>query len=65
MVDILGKRKKFGLMWEFVREMELKGFISLVTMSKVMRRLARAGQYEDAIGAFRGMENFGLRHKKH
>ncbi|KAF2283573.1 hypothetical protein GH714_012039 [Hevea brasiliensis] len=60
MVDVLGKRKKFCLMWGLVKEMELKGYISLVTMSKVMRRLARAGQYEDAIEAFRGMENFGV-----
>lgn len=61
MVDILGKRKQFNLMWELVKEMEkLKGYITLVTMGKVMRRLARAGQHEDAIEVFRGMEKFGV-----
>ncbi|XP_059649458.1 pentatricopeptide repeat-containing protein At3g22670, mitochondrial [Cornus florida] len=61
MVDILGKSKKFELMWELMEEMdELGGCITLVTMTKVMRRLARSGRYEDAIEAFRKMEQFGV-----
>ncbi|XP_050218399.1 pentatricopeptide repeat-containing protein At3g22670, mitochondrial-like [Mercurialis annua] len=61
MVDILGKRKEFSLMWDLVGEMkDLKGYVSLVTMTKVMRRLAKAGNFQDAIEAFRGIEKFGL-----
>ncbi|KAJ0093943.1 hypothetical protein Patl1_25321 [Pistacia atlantica] len=63
MVDILGKSKNFGLMWEVVKEMdELKeGYVTLATMNKVMRRLARGDRYEDAIEAFRGFERYGLK----
>ncbi|XAR49078.1 hypothetical protein NMG60_11032133 [Bertholletia excelsa] len=61
MVDILGKGRKFDLMWGLLEEMnQLKGYISLVTMTKVMRRLAKAFRYDDAIEAFRRMEQFGL-----
>ncbi|GMH28490.1 hypothetical protein Nepgr_030333 [Nepenthes gracilis] len=61
MVDILGKSKKFGLMWELVEEMnQLAGFVSIITMSKVVRRLSKAGKRNDAIEAFRMMERFGL-----
>ncbi|XP_065863260.1 pentatricopeptide repeat-containing protein At3g22670, mitochondrial-like [Euphorbia lathyris] len=61
MVDILGKRQEFSLMWDLVEEMaKLKGYISSVTMTKVMRRLAAAGKYEDAIEVFRGLEKFGV-----
>uniref|UniRef100_A0A5B7B8L1 PROP1-like PPR domain-containing protein n=1 Tax=Davidia involucrata TaxID=16924 RepID=A0A5B7B8L1_DAVIN len=62
MVDILGKSRKFDLMWELVEEMDqLGGYITLVTMSKVMRRLARSGRYKDAIEAFGRMERFGMK----
>lgn len=62
MVDILGKLKKFDLMWELVEEMDrLGGYVSLATMTKVMRRLARASRWKDAIEAFRGMERFGVK----
>ncbi|GAB4850594.1 hypothetical protein Ancab_029903 [Ancistrocladus abbreviatus] len=62
MVDILGKSRKFGLMWELVREMDqLGGFVSLVTITKVIRRLCRAGKWSDSIETFRKMEQFGLR----
>ncbi|EEF45257.1 pentatricopeptide repeat-containing protein At3g22670, mitochondrial [Ricinus communis] len=62
MVDILGRRKKFSFMWELVKEMEnLEGYVSLVTMKKVMRRLARAGNFQDAVEAFRGIEKLGVR----
>ncbi|KAF5738653.1 pentatricopeptide repeat-containing protein [Tripterygium wilfordii] len=61
MVDILGKCKKFNLMWELVKEMDgFKGYVTLVTMTQVMRRLARAGRYEEAIEAFKGLEQFGV-----
>ncbi|WCJ23789.1 Pentatricopeptide repeat (PPR) superfamily protein [Euphorbia peplus] len=61
MVDILGKRQKFDTMWDLVEEMtNFQGYISLVTMSKVMRRVAQAGKFEDAIEAFRGLERFGV-----
>lgn len=62
MIDILGKCKKFGIMWELLREMNgLNGYVSLGTMSKVFRRLARDGKNEDAIDAFRRMEKFGVK----
>ncbi|GLT60347.1 hypothetical protein SLA2020_331170 [Shorea laevis] len=61
MVDILGKAKKFSKMWDLVREMQqLKGYVTLATMSKVMRRLARDGRYSDAIEAFQGLGQFGI-----
>ncbi|KAL2463884.1 Pentatricopeptide repeat-containing protein [Forsythia ovata] len=61
MVDNLGKAKKFHLMWELVEEMnKLEGYVTLDTMTKVMRRLAKAGKYQDAIEAFKKMELFGV-----
>ncbi|XP_057959674.1 pentatricopeptide repeat-containing protein At3g22670, mitochondrial [Malania oleifera] len=61
-VDILGKSRKFDLMWELVQEMqdELEEGVSLVTMSKIMRRLAKAGRWADAVDAFRRTEAFGV-----
>lgn len=62
MVDNLGKSKKFGLMRELLDEMShLQGYVSLNTMGKVMRRFAKSGKYEDAIGEFERMGEFGLR----
>ncbi|KAL3578138.1 hypothetical protein D5086_019642 [Populus alba] len=61
MIDILGKSRKFSLMWDLVQEMSgLNGYVSLVTMGKVMKRLVRDGKYNEAIDAFRGLERFGL-----
>ncbi|KAL0287144.1 UNVERIFIED_CONTAM: Pentatricopeptide repeat-containing protein, mitochondrial [Sesamum calycinum] len=61
MVDNLGKTKKFDIMWELVEEMKkLKGYITLDTMTKIMRRLAKASKYEDAIEAFETMELYGV-----
>ncbi|CAK7327099.1 unnamed protein product [Dovyalis caffra] len=61
MIDALGKSRKFSLMWNLVQEMGgLNGYVSLVTMRMVMRRLVRDGKYNDAIDAFRGLEKFGL-----
>ncbi|XP_031375967.1 pentatricopeptide repeat-containing protein At3g22670, mitochondrial-like [Punica granatum] len=61
MVDILGKSKKFHLMWELAEEMSgMEGYVSFVTMSKIIRRLAKAKKFEDAIEAFKGMNRFGV-----
>ncbi|XP_056683199.1 pentatricopeptide repeat-containing protein At3g22670, mitochondrial [Spinacia oleracea] len=61
MVDILGKLKKFELMWELLEEMhKLGGLVSIVTMSKVIRRLCRARKCDDAVEAFKKFEHFGL-----
>ncbi|KAF3644510.1 putative serine/threonine-protein kinase HT1-like [Capsicum annuum] len=61
MVDNLGQSKKFDLMRELLDEMNhLKGYISLNTLSKIMRRFSKAGKYEDAIETFTRMEEFGV-----
>ncbi|KAH7573823.1 hypothetical protein ACOSP7_007692 [Xanthoceras sorbifolium] len=62
MVDILGKFKKFDLMWGLVREMNdlNDGYVTLATMSRVMRRLARGSKYDEAVEAFRGLDKFGV-----
>lgn len=62
MVDTMGKARKFSVMWDFVEEMkQLDGYITMNTMSKVIRRLAKAGKHDDAVEVFRGLERFGLR----
>ncbi|KAG2316089.1 hypothetical protein Bca4012_066927 [Brassica carinata] len=54
MVDVLGKCRNFDLMWALVDEMfEL---VTLDTMSKAMRRLAKSGKYGEAVDAFLEME---------
>ncbi|XP_020102591.1 pentatricopeptide repeat-containing protein At3g22670, mitochondrial-like [Ananas comosus] len=61
MVDILGKFKQFDTMWGLIEEMvRLGGLVSLATMTKVMRRLAGAGRWSEAINAFNGFEHFGV-----
>ncbi|XP_021897026.1 pentatricopeptide repeat-containing protein At3g22670, mitochondrial-like [Carica papaya] len=61
MVDILGKSKEFKLMWELVEEMNRASeYVTLDTMTKIMRRLAKAGQYDDAIDVFRSIQRFGV-----
>ncbi|PIN02792.1 hypothetical protein CDL12_24691 [Handroanthus impetiginosus] len=61
MFDNLGKMRKFDIIWELMEEMkELEGYITLDTMTKIMRRLANAGKYDDAIEAFETMERFGI-----
>lgn len=60
-IDILGKSKNFDLMWEMVEEMDrLGGHVTFRTMTKVMRRLAKACQYNDVIETFRSMDRFQL-----
>jgi pentatricopeptide repeat protein len=61
-VDILGKCKKFGIMWKVVNEMnELNGHVSFSTMSIVVRRLASSGMYKDAIDVLRGLEKYRVK----
>ncbi|KAK4478110.1 hypothetical protein RD792_017388 [Penstemon davidsonii] len=61
MVDNLGKTKKFDVMWELVEEMnKLEGYVTLDTMTKIMRRLSKAGKYDEAIKAFNKIEQFGI-----
>lgn len=62
MGDILGKFKEFDLMWELVKEMaEFEGYVTLDTMAKVIRRLAKSRKHEDAVEAFRSMDEFGVK----
>ncbi|XP_028776380.1 pentatricopeptide repeat-containing protein At3g22670, mitochondrial-like [Neltuma alba] len=62
MVDILGKAKKFDLVWNLVEEMyQLEGYLTFDTMVRVIRRLSKAGKYEEAVEAFRTMERFGVK----
>ena len=61
MVDILGKFKQFDLMWGLINQMvEVGGLMSLMTMTKVMRRLAGASRWTEAIDAFHKMDRFGV-----
>lgn len=61
MVDILGKSRKFKMMWELVEEMnQMEGYVTFTTMTKVIRRLARGLKYQEAIEAFNGMDRFGI-----
>uniref|UniRef100_A0A1J3F874 Pentatricopeptide repeat-containing protein, mitochondrial n=1 Tax=Noccaea caerulescens TaxID=107243 RepID=A0A1J3F874_NOCCA len=65
MVDVLGKCRNFDLMWRLVDEMkksESSGLVTLDTMSKVMRRLAKSGKYSEAVDAFLEMEkSYGVK----
>ncbi|KAE9606470.1 putative pentatricopeptide [Lupinus albus] len=63
MVDILGKFKRYDLMWELVDEMARlqTGYLTLDTMVKVMRRLAKNHEHEEAIQVFRRMgDDYGV-----
>lgn len=61
MVDVLGKCRNFDLMWALVDEMSTE-LVTLDTMSKVMRRLAKSGKYIEAVDAFLEMERkYGVR----
>uniref|UniRef100_A0A7N1A9I5 PROP1-like PPR domain-containing protein n=1 Tax=Kalanchoe fedtschenkoi TaxID=63787 RepID=A0A7N1A9I5_KALFE len=63
MVDILGKCKKFEQMEELVDDMNHlgKGSVTLYTMTKVIRRFAKAGRFSRAIEAFMKMERFDVK----
>ncbi|XP_031094480.1 pentatricopeptide repeat-containing protein At3g22670, mitochondrial-like [Ipomoea triloba] len=61
MIDNLGKARNFVVMWELVKEMShLQGYVTLDTVTLVIRRLAKAGYYEDAVEAMSRMEQFGI-----
>ncbi|KAH6801340.1 hypothetical protein C2S52_001804 [Perilla frutescens var. hirtella] len=61
MVDNLGKTRKFDMMWELVGEMkDIEGYVTSKTMTKVVRRIARARKYDDAIEAVDKMTLFGV-----
>ncbi|KAG6510821.1 hypothetical protein ZIOFF_028860 [Zingiber officinale] len=56
------KSKQFDVIWSLINEMVcLGGLVSLTTMTKVMRRLAGAGRWGDAIKTFKSIESFGVR----
>ncbi|CAH8375587.1 unnamed protein product [Eruca vesicaria subsp. sativa] len=55
MVDVLGKCRSFDTMWRVLDEMSSE-LVTLDTMSKVMRRLAKAGKYNEAVDVFLEME---------
>ncbi|XP_068635835.1 pentatricopeptide repeat-containing protein At3g04130, mitochondrial-like [Aristolochia californica] len=61
MIDILGKMKRIDKMWQLVDEMRGNGLITLNTVAKIMRRLAGAGRWEEAIKTFDDLELLGVR----
>ncbi|KAM0071776.1 putative tetratricopeptide-like helical domain superfamily [Helianthus debilis subsp. tardiflorus] len=63
LVDCLGKSKKFDLMRQVVKHMVQIGddYVTVNTIAKVIRRLAKAGLHEAAIDEFRGIEQFGIK----
>uniref|UniRef100_A0A7N0UVE3 Pentatricopeptide repeat-containing protein n=1 Tax=Kalanchoe fedtschenkoi TaxID=63787 RepID=A0A7N0UVE3_KALFE len=62
MVDILGKNRQMSLMNSFLEDMRNSGnLITLNTVSKAMRRLCGAGQWEEAVCLFDKLEAFGLK----
>ncbi|RAL51585.1 hypothetical protein DM860_011087 [Cuscuta australis] len=59
MIDNLGKTRNFVAMWELVEEMSLlEGYVTLETATIVIRRLGKAGCYEDAVEAIPRLERF-------
>ncbi|XP_051129557.1 pentatricopeptide repeat-containing protein At3g22670, mitochondrial-like [Andrographis paniculata] len=61
MIDNLGKAKKFDVIWELVEDMKnFEGYVSLDTMTRIMRRLAKAGRYSEVINTFEKLESFGV-----
>ncbi|GFP94482.1 pentatricopeptide repeat-containing protein at3g04130 mitochondrial [Phtheirospermum japonicum] len=60
LVDILGKTKQMDKMKALVDEMREHNFVSLNTISKMMRRFTGAGDWKDAVKTFDELENYGL-----
>ncbi|XP_057949495.1 pentatricopeptide repeat-containing protein At3g04130, mitochondrial [Malania oleifera] len=60
MVDILGKMKQMDKMRALLEEMRSGRLVMLSTIAKVMRRLAGAGNWEDAVRIFDELGTFGL-----
>ncbi|XP_076939045.1 uncharacterized protein LOC143607503 [Bidens hawaiensis] len=63
LVDCLGKSRKFDLMRQVVKQMVQIGnnYVTINTILKVIRRLAKAGLHEEAIDEFRRTEQFGVK----
>ncbi|XP_041994157.1 pentatricopeptide repeat-containing protein At3g04130, mitochondrial-like isoform X2 [Salvia splendens] len=59
-VDVLGKMKQMEKMKELVGEICENHLISLNTIAKMMRRLAGAGEWKEAVKIFDELEKFGL-----
>ena len=61
MVDILGKAKEFDLMSNLVKEMKgFEGYVSSDTMTKVIRRFAKAQRHQEAVKVVRRMGEYGF-----
>ncbi|XP_027186607.2 LOW QUALITY PROTEIN: pentatricopeptide repeat-containing protein At3g04130, mitochondrial-like [Cicer arietinum] len=60
MIDILGRMKVMEKMSEILEEMRQESFITLSTISKVMRRFVGAGQWKDAVRIFDDLPFLGL-----
>ena len=60
MVDILGKLKQVDKMRALMEEMRQGNLVRLSTVAKAMRRLAGAGEWEDAVRVFDDLGNFEL-----
>jgi len=61
MVDILGKAKKFDLRSKLVKEMKgFEGYVTSDTMTKVIRRFAKAQRHQEAVKVVRRMGEYGF-----
>ncbi|KAG0491137.1 hypothetical protein HPP92_008000 [Vanilla planifolia] len=60
MVDLLGKMKQMDQMWDLVEKMRTGGFMTLETVAKIMRRLAGARRWREAIRFFDDLERLGF-----
>ncbi|KAG1338426.1 putative Pentatricopeptide repeat-containing protein, mitochondrial [Cocos nucifera] len=60
MVDLLGKMKQMDRMWDLVHELRSEGLVTLETIAKIMRRLAGAGRWKDAVKLFEDLETMGF-----
>ncbi|KAK1426043.1 hypothetical protein QVD17_14711 [Tagetes erecta] len=63
LVDCLGKSRKFDLMLQVVNQMVHIGedYVTLNTMTRVIRRYAKAGLHELAVEVFRRIEQYGVK----
>ncbi|XP_072952719.1 putative pentatricopeptide repeat-containing protein At5g43820 [Typha angustifolia] len=60
LVDLLGKMKQMDRMWDLVHNMHHEGSVTLETIAKIMRRLAGARRWKDAIALFDNLESMGF-----
>lgn len=61
MVDILGKLKQVTKMRALMEEMRQENLVRLSTVAKAMRRLAGAGEWENAVRLFDDLGKFNLK----